>query len=786
MGSNCGSAYVFEKPIGGWSGALTENAKLTASDGTGGRQGFMPGGDSFGRSVSISGDTVVVGAPRDDHCAADANCGSAYILALNTPPVADAGPDQLVTVGPGDAAMVTLDGSGSSDPDGDPIIFTWTNSFGTVMGVMPTVPLPAGVHVITLTVDDGKGGSDTDTVEITVNQAPVADAGPDQLVTVALGVLPLLRVESQAAGAAVITVNTTDDELNSDGDCSLREAIQAANTDGAVDACTAGTGADTVVVPAGIYTLTLGTQLGIYSDLTLTGAGKDSTIVQAAASPGDASQRVFLISDASTSVDLSDLTIRHGKGFGGGGILNFGSLTLTNTDVTANIAEIGGGIWNRQKATLTMTNSSVTANTASREASANGGGINNFGGTLVLNNSTVSGNMAGGIGGGITNLISAVLTVTNSTIAGNQAEFGGGIMNEIGGGTVTVSNSTINGNIANRTGGGGGIVNNTGTIILINTIIANSTGSDCTRSVTSLGHNLDSDGTCALVATGDLSNTDPLLGPLQDNGGSTFTHALLPSSPAIDAGNPATPGSGGNACEAADQRGVARPHRAACDIGAFELETTGPDQLAHVQLDGSGSSDPDGDPLIFTWTGPFGTAMGAIRTVTLAPGVHTITLTVDDGKGGTDTDTVEITVNQAPVADAGPNQVIQVPVGGTADVTLDGSGSSDPDGDPLTFTWTNSFGTVMGVMPTVTLAPGVHSITLTIDDGNGGSDSDTVEITVNQPPTADAGTDQLVTVAPGDTAMVTLDGSGSSDPDGDPLTFTWTGPFGTVGGVSHC
>ena len=224
-------------------------------------------------------------------------------------------------------------------------------------------------------------------------------------------------------------------------------------------------------------------------------------------------------------------------------------------------------------------------------------------------------------------------------------------------------------------------------------------------------------------------------------------------------------------------------HPPVADAGPDQFVTVAPGDTPMVTLDGSGSSSPDGDPLTFTWTNSFGTVMGVTPTVPLAAGVHVITLTVDDGKGGTDADTVEITVNQAPVAEAGPNQVIQVPLGSTAAVTLDGSGSSDPDGDPLTFTWTNSFGTVMGVMPTVTLAPGVHTITVTIDDGNGGTDSDTVEITVNQPPTADAGADQLVTVAPGDTAMVALNGSGSSDPDGDPLTYTWTNSFGTAMGV---
>ena len=106
-----------------------------------------------------------------------------------------------------------------------------------------------------------------------------------------------------------------------------------------------------------------------------------------------------------------------------------------------------------------------------------------------------------------------------------------------------------------------------------NTIIAHSvSGGDCAGAgpFTSLGHNLDSDGTCNLGATGDLSSTNPLLTSLQDNGGPTFTHGLLAGSPAIDAGNPATPGSGGNACESTDQRGVTRPQLAACDIGAYE------------------------------------------------------------------------------------------------------------------------------------------------------------------------------------------------------------------------
>jgi hypothetical protein len=82
--------------------------------------------------------------------------------------------------------------------------------------------------------------------------------------------------------------------------------------------------------------------------------------------------------------------------------------------------------------------------------------------------------------------------------------------------------------------------------------------------IVSNGHNLDGDGTCGLGEPTDLPGTDPLLGPLADNGGPSETHALLPGSPAIDAGPPT--------CEATDQRGVPRPQEAACDIGAYERQ----------------------------------------------------------------------------------------------------------------------------------------------------------------------------------------------------------------------
>jgi len=161
-GSKAGAAYIFERDEGGadnWG----EVTKLTASD----AQTY----DYFGHSVAISGDTAIVGARYEDEKGNDA--GAAYIYDANQAPVADAGSNQTVNANLG-TATVTLDGSGSSDREGDPLIFTWTGPFGTAGSVSPTVTLPGGVHTITLTVDDGKGGVDTDTVTITVRALEVS------------------------------------------------------------------------------------------------------------------------------------------------------------------------------------------------------------------------------------------------------------------------------------------------------------------------------------------------------------------------------------------------------------------------------------------------------------------------------------------------------------------------------------------------------------------------------------------------------------------------------------
>lgn len=216
------------------------------------------------------------------------------------------------------------------------------------------------------------------------------------------------------------------------------------------------------------------------------------------------------------------------------------------------------------------------------------------------------------------------------------------------------------------------------------------------------------------------------------------------------------------------------------------VANAGPDQtvptLETVALDGSASYDPEAGALGYAWSlGGVQIATGPAPVVgPLEAGTHTITLTVTDERLDTATDQIVVTVlNRSPVASAGPNWRVTY----VETVTLDGSASSDPEGDVLGYAWSVAGVRIAtGVNPAIgPLEVGVYTVTLTVTDSHGATATDNMTITVvNKAPIANAGPDQTITLK-GKDATVTLDGSASSDPEGSALSFVWSLGGQTVG-----
>ncbi len=446
---------------------------------------------------------------------------------------------------------------------------------------------------------------------------------------------------SYSGFASRLIVTKTEDTNDNvcDADCSLREAIAAAQP------------GDTIGFASPLFdspqtiTLTQG-ELAVTgsASLIINGTGANRLSIS-----GNNASRVFFVGPQAT-LTLNNLTVTGGKagvnnGNAGAGIYNNGTMTITNSTVSANSSPLGAGITN-STGMLTLTNSIISGNSA---PGGGGAGILNDIGSVTITNSTVSGNSSpeGGVGGGIFNN-SGTVTITDSTINGNSATdngLGGGIFN---GGTVNLTNSTVSGNSSSDSGGGiysdsgctlnltnstissnsasnGGGIFNASTVRARNTIISGNRAA--------FSPNLN--GSLAVNENNIIDNeANVRLAPLGFYGGATQTHALLPGSSAINAGNDCVLTL--NACStfnspaalSTDQRGAgyARKVGSKVDIGAFEFSSL---VVTNTNNDGAGSlraaiaaanSNPAYDAITFEIPSSDAGCTNGVCTITLTTG----------------------------------------------------------------------------------------------------------------------------------------------------------------------
>jgi hypothetical protein len=423
---------------------------------------------------------------------------------------------------------------------------------------------------------------------------------------------------------AILTVNSAADNVTGgDNLVTLREAIIAANTDGPTDAGGTGSGFDMIEFAPALDGATINLTMGqlptittalsidalpLAGGLTIDASGNDPT---PAINEGNGS-RIFEINDGNnaTNVDVTLVGLRLTGGDvngEGGAIGSFENLTARRLNIVDNHASglfgHGGGIA-LNNATGSVTVSVTDSTVAMNDADVHGGGIAAFlnAGSVTIFGSTLSGNSAEEDGGGIEFAsTSANLTVNNSTLYANAADNdGGGIDFSTTSGVLSITHSTISDNFSDANAGGagtgGGIHRSGGTAAISHTILANfdntgtapdiNTSTDLSINFSLVRLNTGSGLVAAPVgapdADGNLigspgSAIDPMLAPLASNGGPTQTRALLPGSPAIDAGNPAAvAGVGGVPLN--DQRGTPFGRIYAfnavgprIDIGAFEI-----------------------------------------------------------------------------------------------------------------------------------------------------------------------------------------------------------------------
>ena len=698
-----------------------------------------------------------------------------------TAPTANAGSAQTVAAG----ATVTLDGSASSDTGGSGIAsYRWTQKSGTPNNIAltggdtatPTFTAPdtTGTLVFTLTVTDGAGNASTNTADVTITvvDALSVEAGDDQTVNVGSDVTLTATLSGGVGGETYQWVQTsgTPNNIALTGDDAPTATFTAPNaattlvftltvtdTDGA-------RGTDTITITVEDQnppTAEAGDAqtVNVGADVTLSGTGSDDegTVIYAWALTSPADRDVSLTGAGSASPTFTAPT------------------TTTSLELvfTLTVTDEGG---NEATDTVTITVEDQNAPTA------NAGEDRTVGpGAVRLDGSTSS----DGEGGDLTyawtitaNPGSLSVSLDDNTLArptftapstANTLTFSLVVTDEAGNAstadTVTI---TIDTNLPTVDAGEDQVVGADAAVTLSGSGTSNSGGS------VTYAWSEDPGNPATLTLSGDTTATASFTSP-------TTTGNYILTLTVTDTGNSLT----------ASDSVTIRVDATDPTAEAGEPQTVAPS--ADVTLDGSGSSDGEGE-VTYSWalTGDPDTTGVSLSSATAemptftAPSTATtltFTLTVADEGGNEHTDTVVITVNAPPVAEAGDAQTVAA----SFTVTLDGSASTDAEDNTaaLTYAWALTDSTPSATlsdlsgadspMPTFT-APGTAgtlTFTLTVEDTAGNTHTDDVVITVDGLPVAEAGDNQTV----GGGASVTLDGSSSTDVvddgDGTALTYSW-------------
>jgi predicted outer membrane repeat protein len=598
--ASAGAAYLFVRDESTWS----QQGYLKATN--------AQAEDSFGLDVAITEDTIVVGASYEDSSGSDpsdnsaADAGAAYVFARSGSVwsqqaylKASNGEtfDEFGTAVAIDGATIVVGATGEASASSDP-----SDNSAEYAGAVyrfdrtGTTWMETGYFkAATAEADDQFG----DAVALDTNQIVVGAFAEDS------GSSDPSDNSAASAGAAyavdatpIVCAATSSVSSAADaGPGSLREAI--------AQTCAGGT-----ITFASDTTIHLASTLEITQGVTIAGGGQAIVISGDSDGDGDGDVRPFVISGGS-GVTLDGLTIQDGLVTGrghGGGILSSAALTVTGSLIRNNTAtDNGGGIYGAGG--LTVIDSTITGN----QTTYAGGGIGGEYG-FTIRSSTIADNLAGMIGGGVYGGGTGAVLISTSTIANNHTTgAGGGIA--MFASTLTLEESTLMGNRADGTFEGDGSVRPGGAVLIelatatvTNSILADSDAdSECAASENAsiaLSSTLIEDGSCGATLTGD-----PRLAALGAYGGPTQTAALRPGSPALDAGS---------ACGASDQRGVARPQGAGCDLGAFESRG-----FALSLVSGSGQQTTTGSP----FAAPLVVQLSALDSGVQVGAGHVITVT---------------------------------------------------------------------------------------------------------------------------------------------------------------